>query len=83
MRPEILGLGAALIGYASVLVFVTPDYLTRIVPYALEVYNLAYRNPLWINLLRVETLMLPLGCAIHLATRRRQMAPGWPGQRRV
>ncbi len=75
LRAELLGLGTALVAYAVVLYLVTPDYLTRIVPYALEVYNVAYRNPLWINLLRVETFMLPLGCVVHLVTRRRQTAP--------
>ncbi len=74
-RPEVLGLGLALLGYGGVLIFVTPDYLTRIVPYAMEVYNQAYANPLYINLFRLETFLLPLGCAIQIATRRRQAAP--------
>lgn len=76
-RPEVLGLGLAFLGYAGVLVFVAPDYLTRIVPYAMEVYNQAYANPLWINLLRLETFLLPLACAIQIATRRHQGAPGY------
>ncbi len=75
LRPETLGLGAACAGYAGVVLLLAPDYLTRIVPYALEVYNLAYRNPLWINLWRFETVMLPLGCLVHLATRRSQKLP--------
>jgi hypothetical protein len=73
-----LGILFSLILYSVVLVTVTPDYLTRILPYAMEVYNVAYRNPLWINLLRFETVALPLGVALHIATRARQRAP-WTG----
>ena len=75
LRPETLGLAATLAAYAAVVVWLTPDYLTRIVPYALEVYNQAYRNPLWVVLWSIETVMLPLGCLVHLATRRHQAAP--------
>jgi len=75
LRAENLGLGVALAGYAAVLVLVTPDYLTRIFPYVLAVYNQAYNNPMWINLWRVETVMLPVGCMVHVATRRSQVAP--------
>lgn len=73
-----LGILLSLIVYGVVLLTVTPDYLTRILPYAMEVYNVAYRNPLWINLLRFETVALPLGAALHIATRARQRAP-WTG----
>ncbi len=75
VRPEALALAATGVLYAaSVLVF-TPDYAFRIAPYALEVYNDAYRNPLWVNLFRAETLLLPLACLIQLTTRRNQKHP--------
>ena len=75
LRPETLGLGLALIGYGAVLVWITPDYLSRILPYALEVYNQAYRNPMWAVVFRGETIMLPVGCLLHLALRRGLKAP--------
>jgi hypothetical protein len=75
LRPETLGLAATLVAYALVVVLVTPEYLTRIVPYALEVYNQAYQNPLLVVLWRIETVMLPVGCLVHVATRRNQLAP--------
>ena len=75
LRPEALGLGLAMLGYGAVLALVTPDYLTRIVPYALEVYNQAYRNPIWAVVFRGETVMLPVGCFLHLALRRGLKAP--------
>jgi hypothetical protein len=77
-RALYLGIAFSLIVYGVILVTVTPDYLTHILPYALEVYNVAYRNPLWINLLRFETITLPLGTILHIATRPRQRAP-WIG----
>ncbi len=76
MRPETLALAATCALYAASVALFTPDYLTRIVPYALEVYNEAYRNPLWVNLWRAETILLPLGCLVQLATRRAQRLPG-------
>ena len=75
LRPETLGLAATVAIYAAVVVWVTPDYLSRIVPYALEVYNQAYQNPLWVVLWRIETVMLPVGCIVHFATRRNQQMP--------
>ncbi len=75
LRPETLGLAATVAIYAAVVVWVTPEYLSRILPYALEVYNQAYRNPLWVVLWRIETVMLPVGCIVHFATRRNQQVP--------
>ena len=61
--------------YLAVVIVIAPDYLTRIGPYALEVYNEAYRNPLWINLFRGETVLLPLACMAQLTIRRSQSIP--------
>lgn len=75
LRPETLALAATGALYGASLPLFTPEYLDRILPYALEVYNTAYRNPLWINLWRMETVLLPLACLVHLATRPAQRAP--------
>ena len=76
LRPETLTLAVTCTLYAASLALFTPDYLTLIVPYALEVYNEAYRNPLWVNLWRAEIILLPFGCLAQLATRRAQRLPG-------
>jgi hypothetical protein len=75
LRPETLGLAATVALYGAVVVWIAPDYLARIVPYALEVYNQAYRNPLWVVLWCLETVMLPIACLVHVVTRRNQTAP--------
>jgi len=75
VRAETLGLVAAGAAYGAVVVWLAPDYLSRIVPYALAVYNQAYQNPLWAVLWRVETVMLPLGCLAQVGTRRNQASP--------
>lgn len=75
VRPEALALAATGVLYAASVLAFTPDYPFRIARYALEVYNDAYRNPLWINLFRGETLLLPLACLIQLSTRRSQKHP--------
>lgn len=71
-RAETLALAAGVALYlASILVF-TPGYVGRVVPFALEVYNAAYRNSLAIVLDRPETWLLPAVLIIHGLTRRRQ-----------
>jgi hypothetical protein len=60
LRPETLALGAVVALYAVAIVILTPDYLTRIVPYALEVYEIGYRNPLLMVLARPETVLVPV-----------------------
>jgi hypothetical protein len=56
-RPENLSLGAMLFGYLAVIYFYTPEYLSRIVPYALEVYSGIYISP-WYEV--IWTAFLPL-----------------------
>ena len=75
LRPETFGLAATGTAYAAVVLWVTPEYVTRIVPYALEVYNQAYQNPLLVVLWSIETVMIPAGCIVHFATRRNQRVP--------
>jgi hypothetical protein len=75
LRSEVLGLAATLVVYIAVVAWIAPDYLTRIVPYALEIYNQTYQNPLWFVLRRAETVLLPVGCFVHLSTRRKQNVP--------
>ncbi len=74
-RPETLALAAGGALYLAAVAVFAPDYLSRIAPYAFEVYNEAYRNPLWINLFRGETVLLPLACLAQLSIRRHQRTP--------
>ena len=63
-RPETWSLGAALVIYAmSVFVF-TPEYLTRVVPLAGEVYY-AYVGPIFGVLFRAETFLLLVVLALY------------------
>jgi hypothetical protein len=58
VRPEILALCAVVALYIISVALFTPAYLTRIVPYALEVYEIGYRNSLRHVLARPETVLL-------------------------
>ena len=69
-RSETLALAATLLLYGLAILIFTPDYLTRVVPFALEVYNGAYRNPLSYVLFRQEMVLLAIGLFLHLAARR-------------
>jgi hypothetical protein len=71
LRPESLALAVAVALYALALLVFTPEYVTRVVPYALEVYNGAYRNSLGVVLTRPETLLAPVAILVHLRARRR------------
>ena len=70
VRAETIALGASLALYLLTIFVFTPDYLTRVVPFALEVYNDAYRNPLLAVLYQQETLLLPLLGFLWLSLRR-------------
>ncbi|MGH6899042.1 MAG: hypothetical protein ACREJ5_21260 [Geminicoccaceae bacterium] len=74
-RPETLALAAVLVSYAAAVLLFTPEYLTRVIPYALEVYNGAYRNSWSVVLARPETLLVPLVGLLHLRARRSLAAP--------
>ena len=76
-RPETLALAATGALYVASVIAFTPDYLTRIVPYALEVYNAAYRNPPSFVFGRVETILLPMACLAHLAGRGGLVRPAF------
>ncbi|MFP6742696.1 MAG: hypothetical protein VCD33_13910 [Alphaproteobacteria bacterium] len=72
LRAETLSLAAVVALYlASILIF-TPDYVGRVVPFALEVYNAAYRNSLGFVMDRPEAWLLPGTLIVHGLTRRRQ-----------
>jgi hypothetical protein len=71
-RGETLALAAVVALYlASILIF-TPDYVGRVVPFALEVYNAAYRNSLGFVMDRPEAWLLPGTLIVHGLIRRRQ-----------
>ena len=75
LRAETLALGSVLAAYAGAILAFTPEYLTRVVPYALEVYNSAYRNGWSFVLARPETLLVPIAALLHLRVRRSLAAP--------
>ena len=75
-RPETATLAASGLLYGASLILVTPDYLTSVVPYALEVYNANYRNSLGFVLARKETFLVPLTVSLYLTIRRRQRLGG-------
>ena len=68
-RPETLAMAAVLLLYVGAILLFTPDYVTRIVPYALEVYNSGYRNSLGYILWRQETFLVVLVPLLYLAVR--------------
>jgi hypothetical protein len=74
VRPEMLALCAVVALYIASIVVFTPTYLTRIVPYALEVYQIGYRNPLVLVLARPETILLLVLVYLYWR-RRRALAP--------
>lgn len=73
-RSETLAMAAVLLLYGGAILLFTPDYVTRVVPYALEVYNNAYRNSLMFLLWRQETFLVVLIPVLHLAVRSRVAA---------
>ena len=72
LRPETLGLAGAGLLYGLALVWFTPDYLTRIVPFALQVFHQGFMSSPASALWRLETLFLPVLLILHVATRRNQ-----------
>ena len=65
LRGETLALAATGMLYAVALVIFTPEYLTHVVPYALELYNGAIRNDLPFVLRRVETILVPAALLLY------------------
>jgi len=70
-RSETLAMAAVLLLYGGVIVLFTPDYVTRVVPYALEIYNDFYRDSLTHLLWRQETFLVVLIPLFHLVARSR------------
>ncbi len=70
LRPETFGLAGAGLLYGLTLVWFTPDYLTQVVPFALEVFQQGFMGSPAVALWRLETLFLPVLVVLHLATRR-------------
>jgi len=70
LRPETLALSAAGLLYGLALVWFTPEYLTRVVPFALQVFQQGFMGSPAAALWRMETLFLPVLVVLHLATRR-------------
>lgn len=68
LRPETVVLAACIAAYGMAVVFLTPEYLTRFVPWGLDVYHV-YGGPLLGILWRWETLLLLLILPICLRDR--------------
>ncbi|MCB9989839.1 MAG: hypothetical protein H6867_00485 [Rhodospirillales bacterium] len=74
-RAETITMALVILAYLAAIAHWTPEYLQTVMPYAIESYNAAYRNPFWTLLVRPETLFLPFGFALHLMTRKTQSLP--------
>jgi len=72
-RSETISLAVSVLLYVTSIALFTPEYLTKIVPYALQVYDDAYANPLWDVVGRREMILLPVIVVMQLATRRQQL----------
>jgi hypothetical protein len=70
LRPETFGLAGAGLLYGLAIAWFTPDYLTRVVPFALEVFHQGFMSSPAKALGRVELLVLPVVLILHMATRR-------------
>ena len=71
-RLETLSMAGTIALYLAVIVLFTPDYVTRVVPLALEVYNHAYQQAFGDIFFRAETIALPIVLLLY-ATRRRRL----------
>ena len=70
-RTETLWLAVTGFLYAISLVLLTPDYVTRVIPFVLELYNGAYRNSLTFVLERKEAVLVPMALLLYPALRPR------------
>jgi hypothetical protein len=57
--------------YGVTVLVLTPEYVDRVVPYGLAVYNAAFKNSWALVLRHKEVVLLPVVLAFHLAVRRR------------
>ncbi len=75
VRSETIALFITIGVYGLIVLLLTPEYLAKVIPYALVVYNNAYKNNLILVLFRVETILLPVVCLLHYFTRQKQRFP--------
>jgi len=73
LRPETLSLAAVVCLYIAAILVFTPAYLTRVVPYALEVYEAGRRNDFALVLVQPEALLLVAVSLGHWRLRRALM----------
>jgi hypothetical protein len=76
VRPEVMAMGLACVGYAVAVVALFPDYLGTIVPLARLTY-FAYGVHFPLTLLCAETLTFPLVFGAYLAMRRHARLGPW------
>jgi hypothetical protein len=65
LRPESLTLCTTVALYTAAIALFAPAYLSHIVPYALEVYEIGFRNPFLLVLPRPETLLLAVLACLY------------------
>ena len=74
-RGETLGLTLSA-GFCGLAVFIfTPEYVNTVVPFALKVYNSAYRNSLLYVVSRLESILFFLILVLHFLTRKKERFP--------
>lgn len=76
-RPELFCLSLVGLAYGASIPLFAPEYLTRVVPYALLVYGKGFGSPLSTVILIVicQTILLPVALLGHILSRRRQICP--------
>ncbi len=79
VRPETLSLTGVGLLYGAGIALLAPEYLDRIVPYALEVYNNAFRHPLRVVLFTPETVLVATALVLCLRQRPALQKPPLSG----
>lgn len=75
LRIEVAMLAVVVAAYAVSIPLLTPEYLSRVVPYALLVYNQGLMGSVWDVVLCWQTVAVVVLVAIHLRTRSQQVQP--------
>ncbi|MHC4983786.1 MAG: hypothetical protein ACYTF6_11565 [Planctomycetota bacterium] len=78
IRTETVAMAAVVTAYCLAVVLLTPDYLTQVLPYAMDVYNNSYRRPLEFVLWRQETLLLPVVVLLNRIARHNEARREFP-----
>lgn len=77
LRQETISLAAVVALLAVAILWLTPEYLEKIIPFAMVVYEQGHRVAPGAVLWRPESAMLLIVVMLHLSTRRRQAVPAY------